>query len=408
MCSDYEATGGYASALEGEEFIEAIEWAGLRGRGGAAFPTGVKLRSVAGRPGPRYVVANGEEGEPASVKDRWLLRYRPHLVLDGLLNAAALIDADRAYVFVSDPESAESVRGAIAELGADTPLPVELVTTEPRYVAGEETAVVRAINGGPALPLDKPPRPFESGVSERPTLVANVETLANLPWIGRHGPEEYRRVGTERSPGTFLFTVSGACEPGLHELPFGITLGEAIEHAGGLRSEPVGFLMGGFFAGLLAPRALDVRLAYDELRDEGSGLGCGAVVVLGSEDCPVAATADVMDYFARENAKQCGACIRGTAAMRDVVLALALGEADEARTEKLRGWSLSLRERGACALLDGAAGLAGSLFREFPHAVEDHLKGPCPHCAELAAGARKERSRYALTLEGGFSDASTS
>jgi len=230
----YEQRSGYAPGLDGEPLVEAIESAGLRGRGGAAFPTGVKLRSVAGRPGPRYVVANGEEGEPASVKDRWLLRARPHLVLDGLLRAARLVDAERCYVFISDPGSVTSVSAAIDELGEGAPVPVEVVTTEPRYVAGEETAVVRAINGGPALPLDKPPRPFESGVAGGPTLVANVETLANIPWISRHGSAEYRTAGTERSPGTFLFTVSGACErPGLHEVPLGVRLGDALVPASG-------------------------------------------------------------------------------------------------------------------------------------------------------------------------------
>jgi NADH:ubiquinone oxidoreductase subunit F (NADH-binding) len=399
----YEQRSGYAPGLEGELLVEAIESAGLRGRGGAAFPAGVKLRSVAGRPGPRFVVANGEEGEPASVKDRWLLRIRPHLVLDGLLRAAALVDAERCYVFVSDPGSAASISEAVDELGGGAPIPVEVVTTDQRYVAGEETAVVRAINGGPALPLDKPPRPFESGVAGRPTLVANVETLANIPWIARHGSDEYRTVGTERSPGTFLFTVSGACErSGLHEVPFGITLGEALHELSGPTSAPVGFLMGGFFAGLLGPRAMDARLAYDELRDEGSGLGCGAVIVLGAEDCPVAAASDVMDYFEHENAKQCGACIRGTAAMRNMLLTIAGGTAEQPGVERLRGWSMSLRERGACALLDGAAGLAGSLLREFPDAVDEHLHEPCPRCAGYGADRSSEESRFVLSLEGGF------
>lgn len=406
----YEAAGGYVSGLSGGRLIEAIESAGLRGRGGAAFPAGVKLRSVAARPGPRYAIANGEEGEPASVKDRWLLRFRPHLVLDGLRRAAELVGADKAFVFVSDPASARSVATALEELGDFDGAPIELATTEPRYVAGEETAVVRAINGGPALPLDKPPRPFEAGVNGQPTLVANVETLANIPWIARHGADAFREVGTERSPGTFLFTVSGAGRhAGLHELPFGITLADALTHtkASGSRA-PIGFLMGGFFAGLLAPRAIDARLAYDELRDEGSGLGCGAVIVLGGDDCPVAAAADVMDYFEHENSKQCGACIRGTAAMRDGLLALARGEAPREQVERLRGWSLSLRGRGACALLDGAAALAGSLLREFPDEVDRHLEGACSRCAMLEAGLSHERSRFALSMNGGFRDEGSS
>jgi NADH:ubiquinone oxidoreductase subunit F (NADH-binding) len=154
--------------------------------------------------------------------------------------------------------------------------------------------------------------------------------------------------------------------------------------------------MGGFFAGLLGPEGVVAPLAYDELRDAGSGLGCGAVIVLGAEDCPVGAAADVMAYFARENAKQCGACIRGTEAMRDVLFALLDGCASQEQVEKLRGWSLSLRGRGACATLDGAAGLAGSLLREFPHEVDAHLRRACEDCARLSTAELEVRSRFAL------------
>jgi NADH:ubiquinone oxidoreductase subunit F (NADH-binding) len=399
---DYTQSGGYAgNRLSGTELINAVESAGLRGRGGAAFPTSAKLRSVADRPGPRFAVANGEEGEPTSVKDRWLLRHRPHLVIDGLHLAMAAVDAQRGYVYVSDAPSAESVRLALDEVGS-TELAIELILVPAAYVAGEETAVIRAIGGDVAKPLSKPPRPFESGVEGRPTLVANVETLANLPFIASHGPEEYRRVGTNTSPGTFLLALSGGCtQPGLYEVPLGTTLGEAIEAHAGVCEEPIGFLMGGYFAGLLNPRALDVRLAYDELRDEGSGLGCGAVIVLGSHDCPVAAASDLLSYFARENAKQCGACIRGTAGMRDALVKLSRGDATQPIVDRLRGWSMSLRERGACALLDGAATVVSSLLREFPDEIESHLRAPCGRCAELISTNPSTPSRFVFPLEDG-------
>ncbi len=162
--------------------------------------------------GGAVVVANGEEGEPASIKDRWLLRHRPHLILDGLRLAAAMVAADRAYVYVSDAESARSVEAALAELGPDVlgGIAVEVHTVEPGYVAGEETAAVRALNGGPVKPTDKPPRPFQEGVGGLPTLVSNVETLANLPFVQRHGAAEFRSLGTSSSPGSFLVTVTGA------------------------------------------------------------------------------------------------------------------------------------------------------------------------------------------------------
>lgn len=380
---DYESRGGYRSGgYEGRELIEAIEAAGLRGRGGAAFPTGVKLRAVAGREGVRHVVANGEEGEPTSIKDRWLMRARPHLVLDGLLRTAAAVGAAQAHVYLSDGPAAQSVAEALEELGT-TPIPVRITRVEPAYVAGEETAAVRAIGGGPAKPLDKPPRPFEAGVDGQPTLVANVETLANVPLVASLGPDWFRRAGTEHSPGTFLLTLSGACRaPGLYEIELGTSLGVAIERAGGLICDPGGFLMGGFFGGIIGSRALDLPLDYGRLRDEGSGLGCGAITVFGEDACPVAIAAGVMSFFAESNAKQCGPCIRGTSAMRDALAALSAGPAEQpAVIERLQGWSVSLRGRGACATLDGAAGLVTSLFREFPDHVASHLAGPCKRCS---------------------------
>ncbi|EUA30361.1 respiratory-chain NADH dehydrogenase 51 Kd subunit [Mycobacterium xenopi 4042] len=204
----YRDFGGYQPLISADELLAEVERSGLLGRGGAAFPLAVKLRAVRDN-GLRsglgaVVVANGEEGEPASIKDRWLLRHRPHLILDGLRLAAAIVAADRAYVYVSDPESSRSIETALTELDTDAlGVPVQVWMVEPGYVAGEETAAVRALNGGPVKPTDKPPRPFEEGVGGRPTLVSNVETLANLAYLQRHGSAEFRAQGTPMSPARF-------------------------------------------------------------------------------------------------------------------------------------------------------------------------------------------------------------
>ncbi len=195
--ADYRAAGGYRPLDDAAALLDEIGRAGVLGRGGAAFPMAVKLNTVrraALRGVDTVLVANGEEGEPASVKDRWLLRHRPHLVLDGLRLAARVIGARHAHVYVSDAGAAESVRCALDELGpaALDGVTVGVRTVDPGYVAGEETAAVRAINGGPAKPTDKPPRPFEEGVGGLPTVVSNVETLANLPFVHRHGAAAYR------------------------------------------------------------------------------------------------------------------------------------------------------------------------------------------------------------------------
>lgn len=384
----YEGAGGYLAVEDTERFVEAIDEAGLRGRGGAAFPTGHKIRAVrTGRDVP-VVVANGEEGEPASVKDRWLLRTRPHLVLDGLRLAALAVGAEEVVVYVSDTEAADSIERAIEELTGHPAwhVTVRVVEVEPTYVAGEETAAVQAINGGPALPMDKPPRPFEAGVAGRPTLISNVETLANLPLIQRLGVHGYREVGTPASPGTFLLTLSGTARPGLYEVPFGVTLEEVLTWAGEDPALVTGALMGGYFSGVADERVLTVPLDYDSLRDLGSGLGCGAITVLGPQSCPVDVSAAVMTYFARENAGQCGSCFNGTSAMSGVLQALRDHEAGDQDVQRLRDWSVNLRGRGACGTLDGATNVAASLLSQFPQLVSAHVEGRCPIC-ETGRGA---------------------
>jgi NADH:ubiquinone oxidoreductase subunit F (NADH-binding) len=395
--ADYLDRGGYQPGDEPGKLVEKVEQSGLTGRGGAAFPLGVKLRSVRDSTGPRVVVANGEEGEPLSVKDRWLLRFRPHLVLDGLFRAARTVGADSGYVYLSDADAAASVCHALAELD-DVPVPVEVVRVAPSYVGGEETAVVRAIDGGPALPVDKPPRPFEAGVGGRPTLVSNVETLANLPAIDTLGLDAcVQSNGDRRSQGTFLMTLSGTCAtPGLYEVPLGLTLREVAGLTGGFGGEePQGALMGGYFAGLVGAHVLDMPLTYPAARSRGTGLGCGAIWLIGADECAVAIAADLMAYFERNNARQCGPCIRGTGAMAAALGRLASGSAAGKDADQLTTWSESLRGRGACAYLDGAANVAASLFREFPQVARAHLTAPCPLCAgRPAAGAE----RFALAI----------
>ncbi|MFV2173753.1 NADH-ubiquinone oxidoreductase-F iron-sulfur binding region domain-containing protein [Actinomadura sp. LOL_016] len=361
--------GTYAPAACGDMIAE-LAAAGLRGRGGAGFPAHVKWRAVAEAPGPRVVVANGEEGEPSSRKDRRLLLDRPHLVLDGLLLAARTVGADRAVVYLSHEETVTAVRAAIAEMPPLGLVP-DVHVVEPTYVAGEETAVCRSIGGGPALPLARPPRVCDSGVDGRPTLVSNVETLAHAAWISRHGAAAYRENGTADSPGTTLVTLNGACaEPGVYEVPFGLTVAELFDHAGGFTSEPAGFVMGGWFGGLLGPSHARTVCTYEAVRAAGSGFGCGAVTALAAGTDPLAVAAEITAWYARESARQCGVCARGTAAIRDVFAALKNGTASEKDADDLRRWGETLPGRGACAFLDGAAGWARTVRAEFPAGFE--------------------------------------
>ncbi|BBZ47760.1 NADH-ubiquinone oxidoreductase-F iron-sulfur binding region domain-containing protein [Mycobacterium parmense] len=396
----YLRLGGYQPLADANALLSEVESSGLVGRGGAAFPLAVKLRTVRdnGRAaGGAVVVANGEEGEPASVKDRWLLRNRPHVVLDGLRLAAAIVGARRACVYVSDTESAHSVDTALGELDPDTlGVAVRMVTVQPGYVAGEETAAVRAINGGPAKPTDKPPRPFEVGVGDRPTLVSNVETLANLPYLQCHGAAAFRSKGTSLSPGTFLATITGAGRPPvLYELPHGLPFAELLALHGVSADQVRGALMGGYFAGLLNRSVLETSLDHETMRRHGTGLGCGAISVI-TDDCPVAVAASVLAYFDRENAGQCGSCFNGTAAMAAAAGALRDGAATAEDVDRLRRWSVLLRGRGACATLDAATNVAASLLAQFPGEVATHLDATCPDCA--GGGLRADRPYEAETV----------
>jgi NADH:ubiquinone oxidoreductase subunit F (NADH-binding) len=387
----YLAVGGHRGPTDPDELLGEVERSGLQGRGGAAFPLAVKLRAVRdnGRQaGGAVVVANGEEGEPASIKDRWLLRYRPHLVLDGLRLAAAMVSASRGYVYVSDPEAARSVQKALTE-HAFGDITIELFNVDPGYIAGEETAVTRAINGGPVKPTDKPPRPFQKGVAGLPTLVSNVETLANLPYLQQHGAAAFQSLGTSKSPGTFLVTLTGGGRPpGLYEIPHGLPFTELLALHGISPDRVQGALLGGYFAGLLDRAVLDATLDHETLRGLGSGLGCGAIAVI-TDECPLAVAASVLAYFDRENAGQCGSCFNGTAAMAAVAGALRDGIATQEDLDRLRRWSVVLRGRGACATLDAATNVAGSLLERFPHAVARHLDHTCQACcAQIFHAAR--------------------
>ncbi|WP_232664922.1 NADH-ubiquinone oxidoreductase-F iron-sulfur binding region domain-containing protein [Pseudonocardia sp. TRM90224] len=367
-CYEQHLAGGGDSATGWTTVaIMAALWAtDLRGRGGAGFPVLTKVKAVAAETGPRVLVANGEEGEPASVKDRYLMRTRPHLVLEGMLLARRAAGAERMVLYASDEVSLASMRAAVAERGA----PVEIFAAEPGFVSGEETAVVRAIDGGPAKPTAKPPRPFERGVGGRPTLVLNVESLARIALV-------------TRSPRTdVMVTLSGgATRPVLTEAEPTTRLGQLCERFG--LDATRGFLAGGFSGGLLPPSAAELPLLDTRLRESGSMLGCAAFIALGADDCPVDAAADVLAFFDRSNAGQCGSCVKGTGAMAGVVARLRTAEADPDQLDRLAQWSQHLRGRGACGTLDAAATAAGSLLAHFSGEVEAHLAAPCPRCARL-------------------------
>lgn len=374
-----ERHGPLDVALRGQGLIDEVAAAGLCGRGGAAFPTAVKLAAVARRRGRRAVVVNGAEGEPMSGKDRTLLELAPHLVLDGALLAADAVGAREVVVAVKRTAWAanESLRRALAERGDAGRVRVEGVAEA--YVASEETALLRGLDGGPPKPTVVPPRPYERGLGGRATLVANVETLAHLALIARHGASWFREAGTEPHPGTALVTAAGAvARPGVHE----IALGTPVSAVVGAATPARAVLVGGYYGTWLTGGALaKTRLDDASLRARGARLGAGVVVALPEEACAVAEVARVVAWLAGESAGQCGPCVHGLDAMAGAVGDIAEGVADRDATRRLERWCGQVEGRGACHHPNGVAGFVRSALRVFAEELEDHRRhGRCDAC----------------------------
>jgi NADH:ubiquinone oxidoreductase subunit F (NADH-binding) len=372
---------------EGPELIDWVARADLRGRGGAAFPTATKLAAVADAGRRSIVVANGAEGEPASAKDRRLLEWSPHLVLDGALLAAQAVQSGEVILCVRHGavEALESARTALAEREAAgmVPVPVQLVVTPNTYLAGEESALVRILNGGPAKPTFVPPRPFERGVARRPTLVQNLETLAHLALIARHGPEWFREAGTAHEPGTALVTLSGAVSaPGVYEIGLGTSLRDLLVAAGSATAPVRAVLVGGYFGSWLELGvARDVVLHEEHLRPLGGGLGSGVIAILPEGACGVAESARVLDYLAVEAAGQCGPCTHGLDAIAGAFAQMAHGQASAEVEEDVERWSEMVQGRGACHHPNGAVRFALSALRVFAEEFAEHRRsGTCPSC----------------------------
>jgi NADH:ubiquinone oxidoreductase subunit F (NADH-binding) len=364
--------------------IATVEQSGLRGRGGAGFPLAAKVQAVAARSAPRLIVANGAEGEPASGKDDLLLAGAPHLVLDGAVLAASMVDAREVIVCIK--RSAETALHAVAfaakersRAGVDD-VDIAVAEVSNSYLAGEESALVNHLSGGQAKPTFVPPRPFERGVAGRPTLIQNVETLANLALIARFGAVWFRELGTSDDPGSVLITVSGSVgAPGVYELAAGTQLGQLIRAAGG-PTEPLQAVLVGGYAGswVSVEPALKLELGHSALRAHGGTLGPGVVIALPEDACGVAETARIAAYLARESSGQCGPCVHGLAAIADALEDIGDGRAPSGTHEWVERWSADVAGRGACHHPDGAVRLVSSCLEVFAEEIERHEQGrPC-------------------------------
>jgi NADH:ubiquinone oxidoreductase subunit F (NADH-binding) len=352
----------------------SLERAGLKGRGGASFPTARKIAAVAAIRGPAVVVGNGTEGEPLSAKDKVLLAHSPHLVLDGLAVAAELVGAKRRVLCIErgNPEVETAVRRALNERHDDG---VELFTMPRRYLSGQENALVDLLNGGAGRPTLA--RPYEQGVNKRPTLVDNVETLAHLALIARFGAHWYREIGTPEDPGSTLVTLSGAVNrPGVYEIAHGWRTADVLAHAGALHPRAV--LLGGYYGKWArAEDVMGLRLGSGSLGPAGLSLGCGVIAVLDDTTCAVADTARVATWFAANSAGQCGACTWGLRDLARTTARLAGTRGEGATPAQLLRWAAMIEGRGACRLPDGAIGFLRSALEVFADEIAEHLAGGC-------------------------------
>ncbi|GAB3827126.1 NADH-ubiquinone oxidoreductase-F iron-sulfur binding region domain-containing protein [Dactylosporangium cerinum] len=372
----HETTHGPLPRLPHDVLIGVVRDAGLTGHGGAGFPTHLKLAAVRENGGgrrPPVVVGNGAEGEPGSAKDRTLLARAPHLVLDGLQLAAAAVGAAKAYLYVR-PATAGPLARAVQErraAGRDA-VPVVVHRAQEAFLSGEESAVVSVLSGGRAVPRDKLRRVTESGVGGAPTLVQNVETLAQLALVARHGADWFRRSRT------FLATVTGPVgRPGVYEVPHGVALAALLSAAGGPVPAPRAVLVGGFHGAWVPGDAVEVPVTREGLAPHGASPGAGVVIPLAAGECGLARTAQIVGYLAGAGAKQCGPCLNGLPRLAATMAALARMEGDPSLPAGVARLAALVHGRGACGHPDGTVRLIRSAMTVFAADVTAHLHGGC-------------------------------
>jgi NADH-quinone oxidoreductase subunit F len=399
----YVKHGGYeglkkALKLKPEEIIEVVKSSGLRGRGGAGFPTGVKWSFIPKEPGVKYIVVNADESEPGTFKDRQLLENNPHQMIEGALVAARAIGANAVYIYLRGEfwDIAHDLDKAIAEarkagyIGKNifkSQWDCEVVTHlgAGAYICGEETALLESLEGKRGQPRLRPPFPANFGLYGKPTVVNNVETLANVPYIMVHGAEEYRKLGTPDSPGTKIFCLSGNVEkPGNYELPFGgeTTFRKLIEMAGGVPGgKAVKAILPAGASGAILPgidEVLDMPITYDAFKPWGSAIGSASVIVLDESVDMVWAARKMIRFFAHESCGQCTPCREGTYWLARLYDRSAAGLADARDIETMNSVASNMKGKCICALGDFAANPVMGTIKYFRSDYEFMISGAAP------------------------------
>ncbi len=397
----YLSRGGYESwrrvltSMQPQAVVDLVKSSGLRGRGGAGFPTGMKWGFVPQGVYPRYLVCNADEGEPGTCKDRVLMENDPHLVLEGIAISSYAIEAHLAFIYVRGEFtlSAERLEAAIAEahahgflgkniLGSGYDLDIVVHRGAGAYICGEETALLTSLEGERGNPRLKPPFPATEGLYRKPTVINNVETLANVPLIVQYGAEWYKSMGTEKSPGIKLFALSGQVKrPGVYELPLGTPLRTLIEEYGGgtLENRPVkAVIPGGSSAPMLTAAHLDTPLDYESIAAAGSMLGSGAVIVIAEGTCIVSVVRRLIEFYAHEDCGQCIPGREGIAWLARILERIEAGQGREEDLDLLLDICDGLSGRSLCPLGDAVVGPVRSSLKHFRDDYLAHIRtGQC-------------------------------
>lgn len=403
---EYLAAGGYEAVrsvlgkIPPAEVIEIVKRSGLRGRGGAGFPTGLKWGFVPkDSDRPKYLLCNADESEPGTFKDRQLIERDPHQLLEGMILAAYAIGCHHSYIYVRGElvYGAGVLTRALAEataqgflgknlLGSGYDLTITLHRGAGAYICGEETALIESLEGKKGMPRIRPPFPAVRGLYQCPTVVNNVETLSNLPHILTRGPAWYASIGTEKSKGTRIFSVSGHVNrPGNHELPLSVTLRELLtEHAGGVSGGRAlkAVIPGGASAPVLTPQHLDVGMDFESLAAAGSMGGSGGVIVMAEGTCMVKVGEVVARFFHHESCGQCTQCREGTAWLHKVLARIERGGGRREDLDLLLDVCDNMTGKTICVLSDAAALPVSSYLRYFRDEFEAHVRERrCPLAA---------------------------
>ncbi|MEJ1398499.1 MAG: NADH-quinone oxidoreductase subunit NuoF [Candidatus Sedimenticola sp. (ex Thyasira tokunagai)] len=399
LLEQYQSRGGYQvlakimkEGVTPEAIIDEVKASGLRGRGGAGFPAGLKWSFISrNAPGQKYVVCNSDEGEPGTFKDRDILRYNPHQLIEGMIIASYAIGANRAYNYIRGEfwEPYERFEAALEEaraagflgeniLGSGFDLDIHSHLGGGAYVCGEETALLESIEGKKGQPRFKPPFPAHFGLYGCPTIINNTESLASIPVIMEKGGQWFKDLGVENSGGAKLFSISGNIKnPGVFEIPMGTPFSELLEMAGGMKdgSKLKAVIPGGSSSPIIpGEQMMDLTMDYDAIQNAGSMLGSGAVVVLDDSNCMVKVLERMSYFYHEESCGQCTPCREGTGWLYRVVSRIENGQGRPEDLALLDDITTKIAGRTICALGDAAAMPVQGMLKHYRDEFEYHIE----------------------------------